>query len=200
MLVGVCRRSAFSKFSLSTSPRQPLLCLHRFRPRPSALSFSTFPRLRNQHGSEHVTPKEQRRKDWLVVRKLIGNVWPKHDWNTRLRVVLGFALLISGKVPLLFNLVRDCHSSSPGLERTSPTIIQGCHRRSQSRRLVYFHRLGRRGLPHPRLCVASSPHTPSHALLRRCRPHRSDRIRRTAECSVRQHRSACHTQGLSRNL
>lgn len=39
------------------------------------------------------------------MRRLIGNVWPEHDWNTRFRVVLGFALLISGKVPLFLHLV-----------------------------------------------------------------------------------------------
>ncbi|KAG6332766.1 hypothetical protein ID866_6322 [Astraeus odoratus] len=42
--------------------------------------------------------REQRKKDWLVVRKLMENVWPKNDWGTRGRVILGFALLISGKV------------------------------------------------------------------------------------------------------
>ena len=44
------------------------------------------------------TTREQRKKDWLVVRKLLENVWPKNDWGTRGRVILGFALLISGKV------------------------------------------------------------------------------------------------------
>ena len=99
MLVGVCRRAAFSRATLQ---RQSLLSPHRFHPRPPAplsLHFSTSPRLRGPD-PEHVTAKEQRRKDWLVVRKIIGNVWPKHDWNTRCRVVLGFTLLLGGKVPL----------------------------------------------------------------------------------------------------
>ena len=122
-MLGVCRRLALSR------PPRSLPSLHRFHPLPATpLHFSTFHRLHTQHGPEYVTPKEQRRKDWMVVRRLIGNVWPKHDWNTRCRVVLGFALLISGKVPLLLHLVCGCHSSSsPGLERTSPTIVQGCH-------------------------------------------------------------------------
>ncbi|KAF9223640.1 P-loop containing nucleoside triphosphate hydrolase protein [Gyrodon lividus] len=65
-----------------------------------------------QTQSDHVSAKEQRRKDWAVVRKLILNVWPKNDWSTRGRVVLGFALLISGKVlnvqvPQIFKNVID---------------------------------------------------------------------------------------------
>ncbi|KAI0715771.1 P-loop containing nucleoside triphosphate hydrolase protein [Cerioporus squamosus] len=60
----------------------------------------------------HVTVKEQRRRDWNIVRKLAENLWPKDDWKTRGRVVLGFGLLISGKllnvqVPLLFKQVID---------------------------------------------------------------------------------------------
>jgi len=111
MLAGVCRHAAFSR-AVFLSPRATLqreaLLRLRLHPRPSpplSLHFSTSPRLRNQHGPEHVTAKEQRRKDWMVVRRLIGNVWPEHDWNTRFRVVLGFALLISGKVPLFLHLV-----------------------------------------------------------------------------------------------
>lgn len=115
-LASVCRRAAFSRVSPNaTLQRQSLLCLHRFHPPPSttplALQFSTSARPRNQHGPERVTAKEQRRKDWMVVRKLIGNVWPKDDWNTRVRVVFGFALLISGKVPLPLHL--DCDECSP---------------------------------------------------------------------------------------
>lgn len=103
MLVAACRRAALSRATLQ---RQSLSSIHRFRPpsrlAPLSLHFSTSARIRAQRGPEpgHVTAKEQRRKDWMVVRRLIGNVWPKHDWNTRFRVVLGFALLLGGKVPL----------------------------------------------------------------------------------------------------
>ncbi|TFK82112.1 P-loop containing nucleoside triphosphate hydrolase protein [Polyporus arcularius HHB13444] len=60
----------------------------------------------------HVTLKEQRRRDWNIVKKLAENLWPKNDWKTRGRVVLGLGLLISGKllnvqVPLLFKQVID---------------------------------------------------------------------------------------------
>lgn len=100
MLTGVGRRAAFSRAIPGTAlQRQSLLVLPRFRPRPS------IPLILRHH--QHVSHKEQRRKDWMVVRQLIGNVWPEHDWNTRCRVVFGFALLISGKVPLYLHPVHD---------------------------------------------------------------------------------------------
>ncbi|KIJ11968.1 hypothetical protein PAXINDRAFT_171478 [Paxillus involutus ATCC 200175] len=102
------------------------------RPRPEGLTarFSTSPYLSAQNTtqpkavkqpdaapssptvSDHVSAEEQRRKDWMVVRRLIGNVWPKDDWSTRGRVVLGFALLIGGKVlnvqvPQIFKSIID---------------------------------------------------------------------------------------------
>lgn len=107
-------RAAFSRTAFfsphATLQRQSVLCLHRLRPRPLTSHFSTTPPARTQHGPERVTAKEQRRRDWLVVRKLIGNVWPKDDWSTRFRVVLGFGLLIGGKVPLPPRPVCDSHS------------------------------------------------------------------------------------------
>ncbi|KAF9463913.1 P-loop containing nucleoside triphosphate hydrolase protein [Collybia nuda] len=58
------------------------------------------------------TAKEQRESDWGIITKLLVNVWPKNDWKTRGTVLLGFALLISGKVlnvqvPLIFKNVID---------------------------------------------------------------------------------------------
>lgn len=44
------------------------------------------------------TQAEQRRVDWNIVKKLMGNVWPKNDWKTRLTVLGGFGLLVSAKV------------------------------------------------------------------------------------------------------
>ncbi|RPD72379.1 P-loop containing nucleoside triphosphate hydrolase protein [Lentinus tigrinus ALCF2SS1-7] len=60
----------------------------------------------------HITQREQRKRDWNIIKKLTQNLWPKDDWKTRGRVVLGFGLLISGKllnvqVPLLFKQVID---------------------------------------------------------------------------------------------
>ncbi|KAG0696220.1 P-loop containing nucleoside triphosphate hydrolase protein [Suillus ampliporus] len=62
--------------------------------------------------SDNVSVKQQRRKDWMIVKRLMSHVWPKDDWGTRGRVVLGFGLLIAGKVlnvqvPLLFKSVID---------------------------------------------------------------------------------------------
>ncbi|KAG1743457.1 P-loop containing nucleoside triphosphate hydrolase protein [Suillus lakei] len=57
--------------------------------------------------SDNVSVKEQRRKDWIIVKRLMSHVWPKNDWGTRGRVVLGFGLLIAGKVPQLFKSVID---------------------------------------------------------------------------------------------
>ncbi|TBU25036.1 P-loop containing nucleoside triphosphate hydrolase protein [Dichomitus squalens] len=60
----------------------------------------------------HISQAEQRKRDWNIVRKLAENLWPKDDWKTRGRVVLGLGLLVSGKllnvqVPLLFKQVID---------------------------------------------------------------------------------------------
>jgi ABC transporter ATM len=48
-----------------------------------------------------ISNAEQRRRDWTIVRRLLVHIWPKDDWATRGRVVLGVGLLISGKVRLL---------------------------------------------------------------------------------------------------
>jgi ABC transporter ATM len=45
-----------------------------------------------------ISNAEQRRRDWAIVRRLAVHIWPKNDWGTRGRVVLGVGLLISGKV------------------------------------------------------------------------------------------------------
>ncbi|KAI0761001.1 P-loop containing nucleoside triphosphate hydrolase protein [Trametes elegans] len=60
----------------------------------------------------HISQAEQRKRDWNIVRKLTQNLWPKDDWKTRGRVLLGFGLLVGGKllnvqVPLIFKQVID---------------------------------------------------------------------------------------------
>ena len=47
-----------------------------------------------------ISNAEQRRRDWSIVRRLLVHIWPKDDWGTRGRVVLGVGLLICGKVRL----------------------------------------------------------------------------------------------------
>ncbi|KAJ4477494.1 P-loop containing nucleoside triphosphate hydrolase protein [Lentinula aciculospora] len=68
----------------------------------------------NENHPEHLlaTTAQERRSNWRIVKNLMVNVWPKNDWKTRGTVVLGFALLISGKVlnvqvPLLFKQIID---------------------------------------------------------------------------------------------
>ncbi|KAF5374457.1 hypothetical protein D9615_009128 [Tricholomella constricta] len=61
---------------------------------------------------EDPTAKEQRKTDWNIVKRLMVNVWPKNDWKTRGTVLLGFALLVGGKVlnvqvPFIFKSVID---------------------------------------------------------------------------------------------
>ncbi|KAI6125090.1 P-loop containing nucleoside triphosphate hydrolase protein [Pisolithus croceorrhizus] len=73
--------------------------------------------------SAKTSPREQRRKDWMVVQKLMENVWPKNDWSTRGRVILGFALLISAKVlnvqvPQLFKTIIDVLNIEAGSQST----------------------------------------------------------------------------------
>ncbi|EMD31529.1 hypothetical protein CERSUDRAFT_119744 [Gelatoporia subvermispora B] len=60
----------------------------------------------------HVTNAEQRRRDWDILRRLARNIWPSNDWSTRSRVLLGFGLLVAGKllnvqVPLIFKQIID---------------------------------------------------------------------------------------------
>ncbi|KZT67979.1 P-loop containing nucleoside triphosphate hydrolase protein [Daedalea quercina L-15889] len=60
----------------------------------------------------HISQAEQRKKDWSIVKRLVENIWPKNDWSTRSRVILGFGLLIGGKllnvqVPLIFKQIID---------------------------------------------------------------------------------------------
>ncbi len=51
-----------------------------------------------RNSGDEVTVAQQRKSDWNIVKRLMENVWPKNDWKTRATVVLGFGLLISGKV------------------------------------------------------------------------------------------------------
>ncbi|KAH8983523.1 P-loop containing nucleoside triphosphate hydrolase protein [Lactarius akahatsu] len=100
-------------------------------PRPVPPNSRTFRQLTQQEKSvpqstTTTAPKEatpaapkaaisnavQRRRDWAIVRRLAVHIWPKNDWGTRGRVVLGVGLLVSGKllnvqVPLFFKEIID---------------------------------------------------------------------------------------------
>lgn len=48
----------------------------------------------------HISLKQQRKNDWEIIKRLSGNLWPKDDWSTRGRVVVGMGFLVAGKVRL----------------------------------------------------------------------------------------------------
>ncbi|GAA5821560.1 hypothetical protein JCM3770_006824 [Rhodotorula araucariae] len=61
---------------------------------------------------EVVSEKEQSRRDWDIIKKLLPNVWPKNDWGTKTRVLLALGLLVGGKllnvqVPFFFKSIID---------------------------------------------------------------------------------------------
>ncbi|KAF5363195.1 hypothetical protein D9758_008316 [Tetrapyrgos nigripes] len=68
--------------------------------------------LASKESEVQISAKEERRNNWKIIRRLMANVWPKNDWKTRGTVILGFVLLISGKVlnvqvPFIFKQVVD---------------------------------------------------------------------------------------------
>ncbi|GAA5929243.1 hypothetical protein JCM1841_004754 [Sporobolomyces salmonicolor] len=83
-----------------------------------------------------VSEKEQSRRDWDIIKKLLPNVWPKNDWGTKTRVLLAIALLIGGKllnvqVPFLFKDIVDTlnveidPTTSQGVFAIAGTVIIG---------------------------------------------------------------------------
>ena len=47
-----------------------------------------------------VERKEQRRRDWAIIKQLTLNLWPRGEWSIRARVVAGLFLLVGAKVRL----------------------------------------------------------------------------------------------------
>ena len=78
-------------------------------------------------GDGHISIAQQRRNDWEIVKKLSGNLWPKDDWATRSRVLVGLGLLVAGKVSIVVISVHSVLTSVPGLKRTSPLVVQEHH-------------------------------------------------------------------------
>ncbi|GAA5824112.1 hypothetical protein JCM5353_006148 [Sporobolomyces roseus] len=83
-----------------------------------------------------VSEKEQSRRDWEIIKKLLPNVWPKNDWGTKTRVLLAVGLLIGGKllnvqVPFFFKGIIDTlnipidPSTSSGVLLIAGTVIIG---------------------------------------------------------------------------
>ncbi|KAF5344565.1 hypothetical protein D9756_011456 [Leucocoprinus leucothites] len=83
----------------------------------SPLKSAEKPKAKPKQGSskeevQYPTKAEQRQNDWIIVKKMFADVWPKDDWRTRGTVLLGFVLLISAKllnvqVPALYKIVID---------------------------------------------------------------------------------------------
>jgi hypothetical protein len=69
------------------------------KPEPSTPVKAKQPPVTTDVGKEHnVSDKEQTRRDWDIIKKLLPNVWPKNDWSTKRRVLLALGLLVGGKV------------------------------------------------------------------------------------------------------
>jgi hypothetical protein len=49
-------------------------------------------------GGANLSVKEQRQKDWKIIKNLMVNIWPAGDWGVKGRVVLGLGLLVGAKV------------------------------------------------------------------------------------------------------
>ncbi|GAA6003724.1 uncharacterized protein JCM10292_000704 [Rhodotorula paludigena] len=86
--------------------------------------------------AEVVSDKEQTRRDWDIIKKLLPNVWPKNDWGTKTRVLLAIALLVGGKllnvqVPFFFKNIIDTlnveidPTSGQGVFAIAGTVILG---------------------------------------------------------------------------
>jgi ABC transporter ATM len=45
-----------------------------------------------------ISTREQRRKDWVIIKRLLVHIWPPNDWGVKGRVLLGLGLLVVGKV------------------------------------------------------------------------------------------------------
>lgn len=76
----------------------------------------------------HVSISQQRKNDWNIVKRLSGELWPKDDWSTRARVVLGMGLLVSGKVsgPAMFPMSVSENAATDSFARSSLTSKSLC--------------------------------------------------------------------------
>ncbi|GAA5924636.1 hypothetical protein JCM10213_000403 [Rhodosporidiobolus nylandii] len=85
---------------------------------------------------QNVSEKEQSRRDWDIIRKLLPNVWPKNDWGTKTRVLLALGLLVGGKllnvqVPFFFKDIIDTlnvqidPSTGQGVFAIAGTVVLG---------------------------------------------------------------------------
>lgn len=68
--------------------------------RPSGTSISTnnASEIVGKQPEREISNKEQRRRDWVIIKRLLVHIWPPNDWSVRGRVILGVGLLVTGKV------------------------------------------------------------------------------------------------------
>ncbi|GAA5844949.1 hypothetical protein JCM3766R1_000342 [Sporobolomyces carnicolor] len=103
---------------------------------PSPATSKNPPRADDVGKPEVVSEKEQTRRDWDIIKKLLPNVWPKNDWSTKTRVLLAISLLVGGKllnvqVPFFFKGIIDTlnvevdPTSSQGVLAIAGTVIVG---------------------------------------------------------------------------
>jgi ATP-binding cassette, subfamily B (MDR/TAP), member 7 len=90
--------SSILRFS---SPFSTYLFTRRYRslaPESAKAPASTRLPQTFENDADVPTLAEQRKSDWKIILRLMGNVWPKNDWSTRGRVLFGLSLLVGGKV------------------------------------------------------------------------------------------------------
>ncbi|KAF8580573.1 P-loop containing nucleoside triphosphate hydrolase protein [Ramaria rubella] len=86
-------------------PSSPQQQAHAHAPGASVDSSSRLP-------ERDISTSEQRRKDWVIIKRLLVHIWPPNDWGVRGRVLFGLGLLLLGKVlnvqvPFLFKGIVD---------------------------------------------------------------------------------------------
>ena len=145
---GPCHRPRAEFFP--SGPSRPLIPAPCLPARPASRHWRAFHHLAQQPNSSpksaatkesspapstvatSISNAEQRRRDWAIVRRLVVHIWPKNDWGTRGRVVLGVGLLISGKVrhtsALFLHISHEMNDVVVATKRPGPTDFQGNHR------------------------------------------------------------------------
>jgi len=145
---GPCRRPRAEFFT--SGPSRPLITGPWLPARPASRHWRAFRHLSQQPNSSpqsaatrksppapstvatSISNAEQRRRDWAIVRRLAVHIWPKGDWGTRGRVVLGVGMLISGKVrhtsALFPHFSHGMNVVMVATKRPGPAVLQGSHR------------------------------------------------------------------------
>ncbi|KZV62418.1 P-loop containing nucleoside triphosphate hydrolase protein [Peniophora sp. CONT] len=105
-----CRVRAFQQ--LAQPPQSPPQKPTATSSPPASASAKPPASGQNLVPEENVSRAEQRKRDWRIIKQLMPHIWPKNDWGTKGRVVLGVGLLVGGKllnvqVPIFFKNIID---------------------------------------------------------------------------------------------